>query len=294
MRLYKVCCDLCGKDQPKFLGNTKENTIVQCQNCQHIYLKCRPLAKDLKKIFTKEYFNEKYIQENVNVQYCYEKDKKNIVAFARKRFDTIEKYLKPGKVLDIGCALGFYLEEGRKRGWEPYGIEISEYAANYAIQKLGLDVQTVDMEKAVFKKNFFDFITLWLVMEHFVDPVKKLKKISQWLKKGGFLGIKVPHAGGLTFKFNFDTWVKQHTEDHYCDYNISNMTRLLDKIGFDVVAHETEGIYLERALTAFHLQKEMKKISKKSTAYQTLSDFYAVLAKKIDLGDSLVVFAKKR
>src|SRR5205807_2536757 len=47
---------------------------------------------------------------------------------------------RPGALLDIGCAAGFFLDEARRRGWDVRGCELSEYAQTYARDTLALDV----------------------------------------------------------------------------------------------------------------------------------------------------------
>ncbi|MFA4888562.1 MAG: class I SAM-dependent methyltransferase, partial [Candidatus Omnitrophota bacterium] len=55
--------------------------------------------------------------------------RRNKIYTFQMRLDDIEKYSSGKKILDIGCAMGLFLEAAQMRGWDPYGIEVSEYAA---------------------------------------------------------------------------------------------------------------------------------------------------------------------
>ena len=40
-------------------------------------------------------------------------------------------------MLDVGCATGYFLEVAQRGGFDPYGVEFSEYAAGIAKEKFG-------------------------------------------------------------------------------------------------------------------------------------------------------------
>src|SRR5688500_125991 len=49
----------------------------------------------------------------------------------------IEARVKPGRILDVGSALGTFLTIAASRGWTPQGVEISRFAAEFARQRRG-------------------------------------------------------------------------------------------------------------------------------------------------------------
>jgi len=58
-----------------------------------------------------------------------------------EKFDYFEKFTKSNQrtVLDIGCGYGCFLMDGKKRGWQTTGIDLSEQSVNYC-EKIGLNV----------------------------------------------------------------------------------------------------------------------------------------------------------
>ncbi|BAH06897.1 class I SAM-dependent methyltransferase [Clostridium kluyveri] len=280
--MYKSTCDLCGNDNYKILGKVKDNFLVKCMLCGHIYMLYRFNNKELFKVYDEDYFKEKYIKGNEKVDYDYLKDKPNILEFVKKRFNTIHKYKNPGTILDIGCAMGFYLEYAQNFGWDIYGVEISQYAADYARQLLNTkNIFNGTIENIEFEDEKFDVITMWLVLEHMVKPVDILLKIRKWLKHDGIIGIKVPNADGITFRSNLNKWIGQHPEDHMCDFTPDTLERIMNKCGYEMLEVETEGIYLDRFTT-----------KEKFIHSKNVSNFYYDITKECNLGDSMVAFFK--
>ena len=58
---------------------------------------------------------------------------------------AIEEHARPGTLLDLGCWVGFLLDEARLRGWDGTGVEPSGFASAFAREQLGLDVLTADL-----------------------------------------------------------------------------------------------------------------------------------------------------
>lgn len=280
--MYKINCDLCESDSYKVLGKVEENFLVKCMMCGHVYMLYRLNNDELLSIYDNDYFKDKYINGNEKVDYDYLKDKPNIMRFIKKRFNTIHKYKSNGTILDIGCAMGFYLEYAQKFGWSIYGIEVSEYAAEYAKKLLKTrNIFHNTLENIEFEDNKFDVITMWLVLEHMTNPVKALLKIKKWLKPDGIIGIKVPNADGITFRSNLKKWIEQHPEDHMCDFTPDTLERIMNKCGYQLLELETEGIYVDRILNDKTYIKDEK-----------IKEAYEYIAKKSNLGDSMIAFFK--
>ena len=94
-----------------------------------------------------------------------------------------------GRLLDVGCATGFFLDLARRDGWQVAGIEPSEWASSYARDVLGLDVKQGTVSTAELRDNYFDVITLWDVVEHLVDPLGDFTRLAAALKPGGLLAF---------------------------------------------------------------------------------------------------------
>jgi SAM-dependent methyltransferase len=171
------------------------------------------------------------------------------------------------------------------------GFDISGYAVRYAHEKLGLkEVQLGTVETVEYEKDSFDAIICSLVLEHFVNPRGCLTKILSWLKPGGHIAIKVPHAGGIMYRFTPQKWFSTHPDNHFCDFTPQTLGRLLYETGAEPVSWHTEGIYLERFAEALELSEKQRL---EMMALDCIQERYHCFASRNLLGDSMVVFGRK-
>lgn len=97
--------------------------------------------------------------------------------------------LTPGRILDIGCGLG-YLLSGLKDGWEKYGVEVSRFAAKHA-SKWG-KIYVGELAQAKHSDDFFNIVVMHHVIEHMEDPISAIIEVHRVLKPGGILLLGTP------------------------------------------------------------------------------------------------------
>ncbi len=95
----------------------------------------------------------------------------------------------PGKMLDVGCGLGWLLSAVGD-SWEKHGIEISTYAAQHASKYGSIHIGT--LSNCPYTENAFDIVTMYHVIEHVDDPEANLKLMKKYLKREGMLIIGTP------------------------------------------------------------------------------------------------------
>jgi len=97
------------------------------------------------------------------------------------------------RVLDVGCAYGFSVQQGLAMGLDMYGVDISDYAVKRA-EKLGLKnrVKRGDVCQLPFESEFFDGVMCIHVLEHIPDFHKALEEINRVLKMGGIFYVALP------------------------------------------------------------------------------------------------------
>lgn len=111
------------------------------------------------------------------------------------------------KVLDVGCAEGYFAKELQKKNCSVWGIEIDSYAAKKA-KKFCKEVFVRDIDKIntlPLKKGFFDYILLLDIIEHLKDQLSLLKFIQLYLKKGGSIIISTPNIAFISIRLGLLT-----------------------------------------------------------------------------------------
>ncbi len=105
--------------------------------------------------------------------------------------------LKPGRLLDVGCGDGVFLDRMRKEGWAVDGVDFDEHAIENAKLKYGLKLWHGDLHSAHFQADSFDAITLSHVIEHVTNPGELMVELKRILKPGGRVVLTTPNSAGL-------------------------------------------------------------------------------------------------
>lgn len=107
----------------------------------------------------------------------------------RRVLDHLGSSIPGGRLLDVGCSYGAFLELARERGFEVAGVELSKKASRYARRERDLEIFTGTLEEASFEDGAFDVVTLWDLIEHLDRPVDTLREVHRVLAPGGCLVI---------------------------------------------------------------------------------------------------------
>lgn len=140
---------------------------------------------------------------------------KSVRSTARLHLDAIKGYGAAGPLLEIGCATGWFLDEARSRGYEVRGVELSDFAAGWGRENLGLSIFSGVLKDAGFPAETFGTVVLWDVLEHVTDPLRELSEINRVLKRGGYLFASLPDVGSPLARLMGRRWfgyakIKEH------------------------------------------------------------------------------------
>jgi 2-polyprenyl-3-methyl-5-hydroxy-6-metoxy-1,4-benzoquinol methylase len=211
--------------------------IVRCPSCGLLFRAKMPDADELERIYADEYFTSPSTGELGATGYLdYVEDEELHRVNARKRLDALRKHAAPGALLDVGCAAGFFLDEARKAGWRPHGIELSTSMASWANSRLGLQVERVPFGDAELQPHAYDAITMWDYIEHSVDPAADLQRSHQLLKPGGILALSTGDIGSLAARLSGSRWHLLTPRHHNYFFQPHTIRRMLERAQFSVVS----------------------------------------------------------
>ncbi len=140
----------------------------------------------------------------------------------------------PGRVLDIGCGSGWWLEGMRAQGWETFGVEISEQAAALGRISKGLQIFAGTLEDASFDEQSFDFVRANHSLEHISCPNETLDMVHRILKPEGKFMVGVPNVNSFNARLFGEYWWHLCAPVHTFSYSVKTLSHLLDKHGFRV------------------------------------------------------------
>ena len=143
-------------------------------------------------------------------------------------------FVGEGKMLDVGCGLGFVLAVYRERGWTPFGVEPNPVAARYAREVVGLPVHQGELLDARFPSGFVDVVLFRHTLEHMPSPSIELREAHRILRDSGVLVVMLPNAAGLDARLFGPWWVAWDLPRHLYHFTPRTASALLARTGFRV------------------------------------------------------------
>lgn len=139
-------------------------------------------------------------------------------------YGLIKPYLtKSGRVLDVGCSGGYFLDLFHKEGFSCYGVEFGKEAATEASKKY--QVWQGDFSEISFSGKF-DLIIFRGVIEHIPNPKTYLDKALSLLNQNGVVFItSTPDASAFCCELFKEMWNQHEPEAHLMHF----MPRHFDK-----------------------------------------------------------------
>lgn len=254
--------------------------IVRCLKCGLIY--AMPFG-DQADIY------QRYCNMEDNLYVSEEKGRRSAATVLLKK---IARFKDRGRLLDVGCATGFLLDEAKKIGWEPYGIDMSEWAVNFAKEKLSLNVFKGLLKEASFPDNYFDAVVINDVIEHMPDPKEILQEVRRILNPAGVLCISTPDVNSFTSKLlKARWWGIQQAHIYY--FSKETLSKMLDAAGFKALKYSSHARFFTLGYLANRLKNYNKHICR-ICGFAAKHLFSKDKLFRVNLGDQIEVFAKKK
>lgn len=228
-----VGCNLCGADDARPLYDGL--AIVRCSACGLVYFDPQPGDADLAAVYSDDYFT----RPSQPGEPAFIENQAGLERFFDGRLVRLERLVGPGRLLEIGCNLGYLLNVAGRRGWKAIGLELSEFAARHARERVGVDARCTAFEEAGFTDDAFDAVIMRDVLEHVRDPRAVLSEVRRVLRPGGFLGLSMPNFASLDAQLGGPAWRHLHPEQHLFHFTPETLRRLLAECGFEVVEMES-------------------------------------------------------
>lgn len=225
-----------GRD--RLLGLPGEFTVVECRKCGLRFTNPRPSMDELAYYYPenygpyKVYLSDSDSQDDTLLERFKTRLKQlPLASFMKKlnnpRLTFIPNLPDGAKVLELGCATGWFLNDLHKNHWDLYGVELSKTSATYAREELGLNVFCGTLEGACFPSNYFDAIFAWHVIEHLPNPLGTLKEMNRVLKKDGYFVFSAPNVGCWEFYVFKSKWYALDLPRHLFHFSVKSINKVL-------------------------------------------------------------------
>lgn len=217
-------------EERKLLFTKKGYPIKECKQCGHRFTEIKDIGNHLEQTYSDEYFFE---GKEGYPNYLEEKD---ILYKAGLRYAKLMAgYMKPGEVLDVGCAAGFILKGFEDSGWHCHGVEPNDTMAAYGRKELNLDIRTGGMETFESDQKF-DLINLIQVIGSLYDLDVAVLKVSQLAKQDGLVLVESWDRNSWAARLFGKNWHEYCPPSVVNWYSDETLTDLFKQYGFELIA----------------------------------------------------------
>src|SRR5688572_3545277 len=253
--------------------------IVQCQRCKLVFQSPVPPPAEIIHAY-EEVVDERYELERIGRVHTFGRD-----------LAELERYLAPGRVLDVGCHIGLFLEIAQQAGWEAWGVEPSNWAAERARAR-GLNVIHGPLDEADLERESFDAVTMWDVIEHLNDPLSALRHCRELLRPGGVIAVCTMDVSALFPRLAGRRW-PWYMQMHLIYFSRHTLAAMLDAAGYDVIGTAPHKRVVRADYLASRLEGYFPPAAHLAQAALDSVDLGDKLI-TVDLGDLFLMFARKR
>ena len=241
-------------------------------------------AADLQKLYQRNYF---FGSEYLN----YLEDKPALQKNFKARTRALLKYSTGGKLFEIGCAYGFFLEFAQ-RHWKVEGCDISAAACEEA-RRQGYNVTCGDFLHLPLKEEEYDAVALWDTIEHLARPDLYMQKASRLLKRGGIVCATTGDLGSTMARMRKHRWRLIHPPTHLYYFDRKSMERLMLKNGLEIIHFEHCGYSrsVQQILYSLMVLNHETEVRKK--LYEIMKPLFG-FSVYINLYDIMFVIARKK
>ena len=236
-------CVLCGAPLRRVLFEVGPDRYLACRACGLVQVNPLRVPEDL---------GEDY--EGFDL----ESYAKFMLEFRRPQYERDLALLRGrtavgGRLLDIGCGMGEFLDVAAAAGFRTFGVEPSRRASEIAGRRH--PVVRGELGRVRLDEGGFAVATLWSVLEHVPAPAAVLAEVRGLLAPGGLVALRLPDIRGLLPRLSLAAWrltlgrvdmplrVLYQLDWHYTHlYGFERRTivRLLEDNGFAVEAVRSE------------------------------------------------------
>ena len=270
--------------------------MLRCRACGTLYVAELPCASEV------EDYDSYYGEENLAVP-----------DFINRRYDEIiagfGSYKQSGRLLDVGCGAGAFMQAARRAGWEAAGVEVSATAAEHNRAE-GFEVFNGELEEARYTEGRFDVVVLSEVLEHVAEPRAMLREVLRVMRSGGLLWATTPNGRGFSARALGLKWSVVSPPEHLHLFSRGAVESLLTEVGFVRARVVTEGFnpfelvgaLRGRPAPSVHAASnarvqsayELNAFLTKGGARRTVKGFANGVLRLCRLGDSLKIRAEKK
>lgn len=226
LTVYRNCI-LCDSDDCGIWARYGSYRAVKCKRCGLIWINPSLSEEGLNRYY-QDYigmrFKDKVKTRQRKIQYQIDKE-------------FIESWISSGRILDVGCSGGFFLDV-LSESFEKHGIDIDQEAVNYARQNFGFgnNINCIKVEEVTYPESYFDLIIMRGTIEHLLNPKLAVSKVAFLLKpKGYFCIAATPNVNSFCADLYREKWNQFHPVRHIFYFSAETLSKLCSPFNLKLI-----------------------------------------------------------
>jgi SAM-dependent methyltransferase len=245
----RLACPACASaTAPRKLYSKNSCDVLQCVQCGLGHAECAGF--DVHGYYTANYFSGGHrdgYADYLGSEAVLRREFARTVQFVRRFRDG-------GRLLEVGCAYGFFLEEAR-RFYDAAGIEIAQAAATFCRDR-GLNViNGIADESNLERCGMVDVIVLLDVIEHLPEPQSTLSLCRRYLNPGGIIVVTTGDFASFYARLTGRHWRLMTPPQHLWYFTPESMRRLAHSLGLHIEACDHPWKLVPLALIQFQMRR---------------------------------------
>ena len=222
-------CTICSSTRPRLLCRKDGAGYHFCPECRVIFQHPQPPPDAMV-----SYANTEY-EAGVYRDYVEARDMK--LEHFRHRLERLLPRVGRGRLLDIGCSCGYFMEVAATSGFEVEGLEFSGAAIAAADASIRPNILCCSVDGFESSRTY-DLVTAFDLIEHVPQPKAFLSKVRHLLAPGGWLVMTTPDAEHPLRYVMGSSWPMLQPMQHLTIFSRQAMRLVLEETGFSQISFE--------------------------------------------------------
>jgi 2-polyprenyl-3-methyl-5-hydroxy-6-metoxy-1,4-benzoquinol methylase len=223
-------------------------TYYLCRGCDTVFQYPLPSAEEMIRYADTQY------REGVYQDYVRAREMKH-QHFRARLGEFATRFPPPGRLLDLGCSCGYFLDVALERGYDAYGVEFSEEAIAAAQPATRQRIRRANVNDAGGDHpHEYDVVTAFDIVEHVEDPIAFLVEIAGMLVPGGGVVLSTPDTGHVLRYVMGARWPMLQPMQHTTLMSRLGLRMALERAGFQQVVVTTA----RKTLTLEYLVEQLR------------------------------------
>ena len=229
-------CPLCRRSAELYFSSKDFNRTLsketfnyfRCSACRLIFVS--PVPANLGQYYPESYYTLPTSQAELDPVFAPE----------RYKLEIVSRFIKRGRLLEIGPASGGFAYLAKQAGFEVEAIEMDRRCCRFLNEVIGIRaIHSANEYEALQQVKPCNVIALWHVIEHLADPAGTLEAVANKLLPEGILVIAAPNPDSLQFHILGKYWPHVDAPRHLMLMPAAVLIKKIESLGLKTVLFTT-------------------------------------------------------